>query len=116
MNGIRNIIFDLGGVLLDIDFKASQRAFEQLGIYDFETMVSLSHANDLFHALETGMDTNHFYEQLRYHTQTNWSNEILENAWCALLLGYRKKSIEQLQTWVWGIGSDDGVSVGVRRG
>lgn len=96
MNGIRNIIFDLGGVLLDIDFKASQRAFEQLGILDFETMVSLSHANDLFHALETGMDTHLFYEGLRHHTKTNWNNEILEEAWCALLLGYRKKSIEQL--------------------
>ena len=96
MNGIRNIIFDLGGVLLDIDFKASQQAFEQLGIHDLETMVSLSHANDLFHALETGMDARLFYEGLRHHTKTNWSDEILEEAWCALLLGYRKKSIEQL--------------------
>jgi putative hydrolase of the HAD superfamily len=96
MNGIRNIIFDLGGVLLDIDFKASQRAFEQLEIHDFQTMVSLSHSNDLFHALETGLDAQLFYEQLRSYTNTNWSNEVLENAWCALLLGFRKKSIEQL--------------------
>lgn len=82
--------------MLDIDFNASKRAFEQIGIDDFETMVSLSHANDLFHALETGMDTPLFYERLRYHTQTTWSNEVLEDAWCALLLGYRTKSIEQL--------------------
>lgn len=96
MNRTKNIIFDLGGVLLDIDFSASQRAFSKLGIHDFEKMVSLSFSNDLFHALETGMEQELFYNRFRQITQTNWSNKVIEDAWCALLLGYRQKSIEFL--------------------
>ena len=96
MNGIKNIIFDLGGVLLDIDFLQSQQAFAQLGIHNFKEMVSPFKGNDLFNALETGMDTDLFYHQFRQLSATSLSNQTIEEAWCALLIGFRKKSIEQL--------------------
>ena len=35
MQNIRNIIFDLGGVILDIDFKRTEKAFVDLGITKF---------------------------------------------------------------------------------
>lgn len=97
MKGIQNIIFDLGGVLLNIDFERSQQAFQQLGISNFKEMVSMTHSNELFHALETGMDTTLFYERFRAVTGTALSNEIIEEAWCALLIDFRTKSIEHLQ-------------------
>lgn len=96
MNGIKNIIFDLGGVLLDIDFLQSQQAFAQLGIHNFKEMVSPFQGNHLFNALETGMDTDAFYHQFRQLSTTSISNQTIEQAWCALLIGFRKKSIEQL--------------------
>ena len=49
-----NIIFDLGGVLLDIDYQRSVEAFEKLGIEHFEKMFSQYHANELFEKLERG--------------------------------------------------------------
>lgn len=96
MNGIKNIIFDLGGVLLDIDFLKSQEAFAQLGVHNFKEMVSPFKGNDLFNALETGMDTDAFYQQFRQLSATSINNQTIEQAWCALLIGFRKKSIEQL--------------------
>ena len=32
LRGIKNIIFDLGGVILDIDYNLTVKAFEDLGI------------------------------------------------------------------------------------
>jgi putative hydrolase of the HAD superfamily len=96
MNNIKNIIFDLGGVLFDIDFKESEKAFSQLGIPNFSAMSSLTHANDLFQALETGTDPVLFYDAFRKHTQSTLRNKEIEDALCALLLGYRHKSMEHL--------------------
>ncbi|MBK7308496.1 MAG: hypothetical protein IPI88_16830 [Chitinophagaceae bacterium] len=36
----KNIIFDLGGVLLNLDFQKTIDAFESLGLKDFENMFS----------------------------------------------------------------------------
>lgn len=96
MANIKNIIFDLGGVLLDIDFSRSVKAFEQLGIHGFDKMVSTFYSNPLFLSLETGMDTEYFYNDFRQQTQTALTNEQIENAWNALLIGFRKKSVERL--------------------
>jgi glucose-1-phosphatase len=97
MQNIKNIIFDLGNVLLDIDFSLSEKAFERLGIYNFREMVSPTHSNDLFNSLETGLDSRQFYEKFRKLTGTNLSNETIEEAWCALLQHFRTGSIERLQ-------------------
>ena len=51
---IKNIIFDLGGVLLDIDYQKSIDAFKNRGIDDFEDMFSQFKADELFEKLETG--------------------------------------------------------------
>ncbi len=40
IQGIRHIIFDLGGVLLNLDFGATERAFEALGITNFGELFS----------------------------------------------------------------------------
>ena len=60
-------------------------------------MVSPTHSNDLFHALEIGMDIPSFYEQFRKQTGTDLSDEVIEEAWSALLIDFRTKSVEKLQ-------------------
>lgn len=97
MKSIQNIIFDLGGVLLNIDFERSRKAFEQLGIGNFRDMISPTHANELFHTLETGIDIPFFYDQFRAQTGTTLSNEVIEEAWSALLIDFRTQSVEKLK-------------------
>lgn len=96
MNTIKNIIFDLGGVLLDIDFRKSQQAFANLGVKGFEQMVTPFHGNNLFNALETGLDESVFYTRFRELTKTALSDKQIEAAWCALLIRFRKKSIDKI--------------------
>lgn len=99
MDGIKNIIFDLGGVLLNIDFSITQRAFIDLGVDQFSEMFTQHHSNDLFIQLETGAISNdEFYDAFRKNTGMNLSNEEIKNAWNALLLDFRIPTLECLES------------------
>ncbi|MCU0404627.1 MAG: HAD family phosphatase [Chitinophagaceae bacterium] len=94
---IRNIIFDLGGVLLNLDFERTFRMFEDLGVHNFKQYFQQSHSNPLFAALETGMvEEQAFFEGFRNATQLPLSDGDIENAWNAMLLDFRERSMEYL--------------------
>ena len=57
MNSIRNIIFDLGGVVLDIDYDRTKDAFIKLGFTDFETIYKQAKQELIFDLFETGWIT-----------------------------------------------------------
>ncbi len=98
MQNIKNIIFDLGGVILNIDFKQTELAFAKLGIGNFNAYYTLQTSTPLFHDLETGMITPEiFYDKLRELLQLPLSNEEIKNAWNALLLDFPKERIEWLK-------------------
>lgn len=99
MNGINNIIFDLGGVLLDIDFQKTIDAFKKLGIENFEEMFSQINADELFEKLETGNITEpDFYSAIKCRTKTNITNAEIDGAWNALILKFRTESLQYLET------------------
>ena len=54
MTAIKNILFDLGGVLYHIDYALTIKAFEKLGIENFHKYFSQQQQNSLFDRLETG--------------------------------------------------------------
>ena len=54
MKKIKNIIFDLGGVFLTIDYQKTERAFINLGVKNFHSLYSQHKASGLFKLLETG--------------------------------------------------------------
>ena len=51
---IKNIIFDYGNVIFEIDFKKAQNALSQLGIPDIESFFGHKGHAELFSELETG--------------------------------------------------------------
>jgi putative hydrolase of the HAD superfamily len=98
MNGIKNIIFDLGGVLLDIDFQKSIDAFKKLGIKNFDAMFSQFKADALFEKLETGSIAEaDFYSAIKKRTVANISNAQIDTAWNALILKFRTVSLLYLE-------------------
>lgn len=98
MQPIKNIIFDLGGVLLNINFQLTNQAFKDLGVDRFETMFNQHHSNDLFELLETGkLSPAEFYDAFRKESQTDLSNEQIQLAWNALLLDFPAARIEWLE-------------------
>ena len=52
MQNIKNIIFDLGGVILNIDFKKTEEAFQLLGLNNFSDHISQHHITDFFEKYE----------------------------------------------------------------
>lgn len=96
---IDTIIFDLGGVLLNLDFEASNRAFAALGVTDFASYFQQAHAHPLFAQLETGhISPTAFYDAFREHTGIPASNASVEAAWNAMLLDFRHDSIAYLRS------------------
>jgi putative hydrolase of the HAD superfamily len=98
MTQIKNIVFDLGGVLLDIDYQRSVEAFEKLGIEHFEKMFSQYHASELFEKLERGEVSNaDFYAAIKKRIRPGVTEEEIEAACNALILDFRIKSLEFLE-------------------
>ena len=86
MQTVRNIIFDLGGVFVGIDYHKTQQAFSDLQVQDFNTYYTQYHASDLFELLETGkLEAEEFYAHFRNHLNTTLRDEQIEEAWNALI-------------------------------
>jgi putative hydrolase of the HAD superfamily len=98
MQPIKNIIFDLGGIFMNIDFKKTEQAFINLGVTDFPAMFNQHHVNDLFEDLETGKITPAaFYEAFRQATGKPLTDTQIKDAWNALLLDFPPVRINWLE-------------------
>jgi len=97
MAAIKNIIFDLGGVLLDIDFNKTKKAFENLGVTNFDSFYTKETANPVFESLETGhISHENFYSALQPHCSPGTTHEQIQQAWNEILVGFRRPSIAYL--------------------
>ncbi len=89
------IIFDLGGVILDIDYNLTRAAFEKLVVPNFDAMYSQSTADKLFQKLETGkISEENFYKEINKRTGLQLSTMEINTAWNAMLLHFREKSLQ----------------------
>ena len=98
MAAIKNLIFDLGNVLYDIDFKKMNAAFTSIGIEDIDQHFTLNKSHQLFLDLEMGfVNVQEFYEGVRALVNLPLTNEQIQFAWNALLVGFRKNSIDWIK-------------------
>ena len=99
MTPVKNIIFDLGNVLYDIDFTKTYEIFDALGIPDFENHFTLNKSDELFFDLEKGfVNELEFYNRFRALFSIDVTNEQISAAWNGLLIGFRKESIDWVKT------------------
>ena len=95
MADIKNLIFDLGNVLYDIDFKKMNTGFESIGIAGIDNHFTLNKSNQLFLDLEMGfVNEQEFFDGFRILANLPLSNEQIIYAWNTLLVGFRKNSIQ----------------------
>lgn len=98
MHNIKNIIFDLGGVILNIDFKKTNEAFHSLGLENFSQHINQFHITDLFLQYETGqIDDIEFIEGIAKLSNKPMSEDEIIDAWNALLLDFPKERIDLLK-------------------
>lgn len=95
---IKNIIFDLGNVVLSIDTKLSEKEFARFGLADFKTLYTLASQAEIFDRLEIGqISPEEFYKEFRSITDSKLTDEIIKNCWNALILDYRPEVIDLLR-------------------
>ncbi|HTN46835.1 MAG TPA: HAD family phosphatase [Flavipsychrobacter sp.] len=98
IQGIRHIIFDLGGVLLNIDYNLTAEAFRMQGFGDFDVVYSQLKQERLFDELETGrISRDDFTEKLSRLSKTSLSEEKIIEAWNAMLLDMPLRRLHILQ-------------------
>ena len=98
MAATKNLIFDLGNVLYDIDFSKMYTAFNILGIPNFENHFTLNKSDQLFLDLEMGfINEQEFCEGFNRLYQLQLTHAQIIDAWNSLLIGYREKSIDWIK-------------------
>ena len=84
---IKNIIFDLGGVIIDIDYHLTSQAFKALGCTTFDEVYCQSKQDSLFDDYDVGkISSSIFRSELRSRLDLSATDREFDNAWNAMLL------------------------------
>lgn len=92
------IIFDFGGVLINLNYQKTIDAFKQLGITHFEELYSQASQSNLFNDLETGKISSQFFinSLLHYLPKHTTPNKVVA-AWNAMILDVPDQTIDLLE-------------------
>jgi putative hydrolase of the HAD superfamily len=94
---IRNIIFDLGNVVIRLSPERTISQFQSLGIRDFDSIYTLLKQSEIFDKLDTGkISPAAFREALRQHAGLPLTDREIDDAWCAMLLDFPEENITLL--------------------
>jgi len=94
--GIRNIIFDLGGVIIDIDYYKTVEAFKHEGFPDFDQHFIQQYQTEFFNDYEKGLKSDaDFYQYIQAIIPL--SVETIDKCWNAMLLRLPLRRLQILQ-------------------
>ncbi|GAB4331572.1 MAG: HAD family phosphatase [Bacteroidales bacterium] len=95
--GIKQIVFDFGGVILDIDHARVEQEFRNLGVADFQSLYNKASQSELFKEFEMGkISEERFRDEIRQVAGLGVSDEILDRTWNAILGDYPPHRINLL--------------------
>lgn len=99
MRGIKNIIFDLGGVILNLDNRRTEDAFAGLGVKNIRQFFGHGHAASFFKEYEVGGITDRqFIDSIREMAGLgDVPDEAIIDGWNALLLDFPPERIQLLK-------------------
>jgi putative hydrolase of the HAD superfamily len=98
LNNYKNIIFDFGGVIINIDYNLTINAFREMGLRNFEEQFSKAKQKQLFDLYEKGQITSHeFRTELRTVFNAKPTVAAIDTAWNAMLLDLPKERLELLE-------------------
>lgn len=94
---VKNIIFDLGVVLLNVDYSKTINAFGQLGLENPDQAFSKAKQDDFFRDYEKGnLSDTDFLKGLSQRMNHDSLVDI-EQAWCAMLGDFPKQKFDLLK-------------------
>jgi epoxide hydrolase-like predicted phosphatase len=97
MKNINAVIFDLGGVIINLDTEKTISAFSRQSNLSFRSVYEGKSDQELFDNLEKGkISTPEFYTEIKKRSQFTGSDEDLVKAWNAMLLDVPEERLDAL--------------------
>ena len=98
MSEIKNIIFDLGGVIINLDTTKTIAEFNKLSNLPFEAIYTQLQQSKVFDLFDKGLITEtDFFAELKIITQSPASEFELKQAWNAMLLDFPANRLNLLK-------------------
>jgi putative hydrolase of the HAD superfamily len=95
---IKNLLFDLGGVIMDIEKNNCIAAFERLGLKDAASYFGEYSQQGAFEALESGkISTDEFHAEMRAAIGEHATDADIDHAFNCFLTGIPKHRLTQLR-------------------
>ena len=92
---IRNIVFDLGGVLVDLDFKAAINGLQEAGFANVKEQLLAFDRGGIFQKFEVGEITaDEFRTAIRENSTVTLTDEEVDALWNAMLLEIPREKLE----------------------
>jgi len=97
LKGIRNIVLDLGGVILELDVNRSIELLSELGFPGEENLDIIFSKYPFFLKFETGrIGPDEFLDALTIQLGNHTPREKIIEAWNAMILGFRPDTVKLL--------------------
>lgn len=95
---IRNLLFDLGGVIIDIERERCVRAFEELGLPDADSYFGLYAQSGIFMAIEDGSaSVDDFHTALRSKLPAGTTDYQIDCAFQKFIVGIPEARLKALR-------------------
>lgn len=93
------IIFDLGGVIINLDYDRTIKAFEEMGLSDFRSIYTQLSQSNLFDEYETGrISSQHFINKLLPYLPSGTTPNQVVAAWNAMILDVPLQKLQLLDS------------------
>ncbi len=97
MREIKNIIFDLGGVIINLDTRLTIHEFNKISAIPFEQVYTQANQTELFNQFDKGQISDfEFFSQLRKQIRYEGEEADLLYAWNAMLLDVPEERLDIL--------------------
>ena len=97
---VKNIIFDLGGVILNIDYHLTVNQFKAMGIENFDELFTQAQQSHIFDDFETGsLNEEEFVLRLQEQFKLKKEGQMIIDAWNSMLLDFPKGRKETLESF-----------------
>lgn len=95
MSEIKNILFDLGGVIVDIDRAAAINKFKEIGVGNIEEYLDPYRQKGIFHKIEDGsISREDFYEEIFKLAGKRIDTKEIDQGWFDFLLPVEQDKLD----------------------
>ena len=92
---IKNIVFDLGGVLIDLDFKSAINGLQKAGFTNVKEQLQAFDPNGIFQKFELGeISADEFRASIRENSNVSLTDEEVDALWNLMLLEIPREKLE----------------------